>query len=588
MAVMTRRPNRPGFDYAALPLLAGFGAALTLFYGRTGFMPLDHSIVFDGAWRLLSGQVPYRDFVTPNGIVPIAFQALFFRLFGVNWFAYCLHAAVFNALFCLLAYALLRLLDAPRWLALFGGMLSGIVFYPPLGTPYLEQHSFFFVLLAAAMAVAASRRAKGILWLALWLLVPAALGFGVLSKQIPAILGFPLVFGIALAMDKGRRLRATGVLAAGTVLTAVLVWLVGATAGADFEQVRIYALELPSALGRERLDKLLHDAAALSEGFFWPFRHRIKIWHGHVFYTSYSAYIILLVAFGYLYAALQRRRSRPWNGVRNRARAMLPEVGLAAGLAAVCWLTAAFTDNLQENNIPFVYIALAIFYLAASRVVFGTKPLLPDQVSERRLVATRSASLALIMFALFDAYMFNSQVNADRVVHDFVYDARRFQAHQQELPQMLSFMKWGTPGAYAFRPGEMKAITDYIRVREGGLFVLGDASIFYALTGRQSTNPSLWFHYGLTIPRPGTELFDSYEQRLLDNFRKYDVRFVLLEGELTWLRAKLSDFVRLGAYVAETPHTDTSFGFCRLIELAPQTETGLLDAKSLDRANLPD
>lgn len=588
MAVMTRSPNRPSFEYAALPLLAGFGAALTLFYGRTGFMPLDHSIVFDGAWRLLSGQVPYLDFVTPNGIVPIAIQALFFRLLGVNWFAYCLHAAVFNALFCLLAYALLRLLDAPRWLALFGGMLSGIVFYPPLGTPYLEQHSFFFVLLAAAMAIAASRRAKGVLWLALWLLVPAALGLGVLSKQIPAILGFPLVLGIALAMDKGRRLRATGVLAAGTVLTAILVWLAGATAGVDFEQVRIYALELPSALGRERLDKLLHDSAVLSESFFWPFRHRIKIWHGHIFYTNYSAYIMVLFAFGYLYAVLQRWRSRPWNAVRNRARAMLPEVGLAAGLAGICWLTAAFTDNLQENSIPFVYIALAIFYLATTRVVFRTRTLPRDRVSERRLVATRSASLGLIVFALFDVYMFNNQVNADRVVHDFVYDARRFRSYQEETPPMLSFMNWGTPGAYAFLPGEVKAVTEYVRAREGGLFVLGDASIFYALTGRQSTNPSLWFHYGLTIPWPGTGLFDSYEQRLLDNFRRYDVRFVLLEGEFTWLRAKLSDFSRLSAYIAETPHTDTSFGFCRLIELALRAETGLPGARGLDRADLPD
>lgn len=551
-------------------------------------MPLDHSIVFDGAWRLLSAQIPYRDFVTPNGIVPIAVQALFFRLFGVNWFAYCLHAAVFNALFCLLAYALLRLLDAPRWLAFFGGILSGIVFYPPLGTPYLEQHSFFFVLLATVLALAASRRAKGALWPTLWLLVPAALGFGVLSKQIPAVLGFPLVLAIALAMNRGRRFRAAGLLAAGTALFAILVWLLARAAGVDFEQLRIYALELPSALGQERLDNFLHDSAALSEAFLWPFRHRIKIWHGYVYYTNYSAYVIVLCGLGYCFAALQHRRSKLWNGVRTRARAMMPVVGLAAGLAAVCWLTAAFTDNLQENNIPFVYIALAIFYLVATRIVFGTRTLAPDRISERRLVATRSASLGLILFALFDAYMFNNQVNADRVVHDFVYDARRFRSHQTDMPQALSFMKWGTPGAYAFLPGEVKAVTEYVRARQGGLFVLGDASVFYALTGRQSTHPSLWFHPGLSTPRPGTELFDRYEQRLLDNFGRYDVRFVLLEGERTWLRARLADFGRLSAYIAETPHQDTSFGFCRLIELAPGAEqTGPPGLSGAARAELP-
>ncbi len=100
--------------------------------GRLGFMPLDQSIVFDGAWRLLSGQVPFRDFTTPDGLTPIVLQALFFQALGVTWFAYCLHAAVFNGLFCCLAYGLLRGIGAPRAAALLYGALSGVVFYPSL------------------------------------------------------------------------------------------------------------------------------------------------------------------------------------------------------------------------------------------------------------------------------------------------------------------------------------------------------------------------------------------------------------------------------------------------------------------------
>jgi hypothetical protein len=560
---------RPVYEYAALPLLAVAGTALALYYGRTGFMPLDQSIIYDGAWRMLSGQIPYRDFVTPNGVLPIAIQAVFFRLFGVNWLAYCLHAAVFNGLFCLLAYALLKLLGSPHWLALFGGLLSGVVFYPPIGTPYLEQHSFFFVLLAVVMAVLAARRARGAAWFVLWLLVPVSLGFGLLSKQIPAAYGFPLVLAIALVFGKGHRLRAVAALAAGTLLFAALTWLVAALVRVDLEQVRVYALQLPSALGRERLAKLLSDPPALLEALLWPFRHRIKVWRGRVEYTNYSAYLTVLFWLAYGYAVLQRRHSQRWAGIRSRSRQMLPEVGLAAGLLLVCWLTATFTDNLQENNIPFVYAALAITYLVASRAILGNQTTPPERMTERRLLATRLMSLGVILFALFDAFIFNNQINAGRVVHDFVYDARRFRPYQRLLPAQLRFMKWGTPGAYPFLPGEVRDITEYIRARPGGLFVLGDASVFYALTGRQSTNPSLWFHAGLTMPRPGTDLFDRYEQRLLDNFRKYDVRFVLLEGRQTWLGVKLGDFYRLGTYLAETPHSDTSFGLCRLIELAP-------------------
>jgi hypothetical protein len=81
-----------------------FGTGVNLYFGGRGFMPLDQSVVFDGAWRMVSGQVPFRDFAVPNGIVPSMMQVPFFRVFGVTWFAYCLHASVINGLFCVVAY----------------------------------------------------------------------------------------------------------------------------------------------------------------------------------------------------------------------------------------------------------------------------------------------------------------------------------------------------------------------------------------------------------------------------------------------------------------------------------------------------
>ncbi len=561
--------NRAWYEHLMLPVMMAAGIALSLHYGRTGFMPLDHSIVFDGAWRILSGQVPYRDFTTPNGIVPMLMQAGFFRLLGVNWFAYCLHAALLNGLFCLLAYALLRLLQAPRWLAFVAGLLSGVVYYPPLGTPYLEQHGFFFVLLAVVMAVTAARRAHGFAWWLLWTAVPAVLILGLLSKQIPAVFGFPLVIGVALVMEKKRRGRALLALTAGTAAGAALAWGAAAAAGVQAAQVRVFAFELPSALGRERLAKLLADPAALTESFTWPFRHRIKVWRGTAAYTVFAAFVLTPFFAGYGLLLLVRRGGKRVAEARRRARALLPEVALAAGLVLTCWLTATFTDNLQENNIPFVYIALAVAWLATARALLGDTDVSAETVSERRLFAVRSASLAFLMVAAFDAYMFNNQINAGRLVHDFVYDARRFRPYQRGQPAELAFMKWGAPGAYAYLPGELKAVSDHIRSRTGGLFVLGDASVFYALTGRASTNPVLWFHVGLTMPRPGTELFDRYEQRLLDNFRRHDVRFIIVEGKQTWLGVKLADYRRLGELIAGTPHRDTVFGHVRLIELNP-------------------
>ena len=80
-------------------LLFAIGLGVNLTFGRRGFLPLDQSIVFDGGWRLVSGQIPFHDFVAPSGLVPSAIQAAFVSVLGVSWFAYCLHASIVNGLF---------------------------------------------------------------------------------------------------------------------------------------------------------------------------------------------------------------------------------------------------------------------------------------------------------------------------------------------------------------------------------------------------------------------------------------------------------------------------------------------------------
>lgn len=52
-----------------------FTAGVNQYYGYDGYMPLDQSMIYNGAWRLLSGQTPYVDFWTPYGTIPILVQA---------------------------------------------------------------------------------------------------------------------------------------------------------------------------------------------------------------------------------------------------------------------------------------------------------------------------------------------------------------------------------------------------------------------------------------------------------------------------------------------------------------------------------
>jgi len=124
------------------------------------------------AWRILSGQIPFRDFNTPNGIVPMILQAAFFNIFGVDWFAYCLHAACINGAFCILVYLLLKLLEVSRSLSFFYAFLSGIVFYSAGRRSFYGTTCLLFCIVRNRFGSECIRERTSLVRVSSWVLVP--------------------------------------------------------------------------------------------------------------------------------------------------------------------------------------------------------------------------------------------------------------------------------------------------------------------------------------------------------------------------------------------------------------------------------
>ena len=178
-------------------LCCGVGFATTWQSRRIAYHPLDQSIVFDGAWRVMNGQVPWRDFVLPSGLTPILMQATLFKVAGVSWNAYVLHAAVINGVASGVVYLFLCRLSLPRAASAMCGLLTAVTLYPPAGTPYLEIHSMFFCLLATVLA---HRIRKTPVSVAAWIGTSVCLALAALSKQVPAAFFLPMPL-LAAAMS---------------------------------------------------------------------------------------------------------------------------------------------------------------------------------------------------------------------------------------------------------------------------------------------------------------------------------------------------------------------------------------------------
>ncbi|MEB3196606.1 MAG: hypothetical protein VKP62_05320 [Candidatus Sericytochromatia bacterium] len=133
-----------GLTYGVLIACVGFLVALStqrteLYSGGHGDFP----IIFEGAYRLYCGQVPYRDFGMPVGPVSFLLPALFFKWLGPVWSSLVACQLTISAATLAALQALLWRLRASRAcvalsLVSFAGLyLSGLSFHPWYNTTAL-------------------------------------------------------------------------------------------------------------------------------------------------------------------------------------------------------------------------------------------------------------------------------------------------------------------------------------------------------------------------------------------------------------------------------------------------------------------
>ena len=502
-------------------------------------MPLDQSIVFDGGWRLLEGQRPFRDFTTPAGLVPMALQAVLFKALGVTWFVYCLHAALFNGLFCVLAFRVLLRLDAGIPASASYAILSGVVFYPPFGVPYAEQHAFFFSLAAVAALVEAATAPPGRHRTLALAALPWLLALAWFSKQVPSTLVLPLVGLLPLLLDRRDRLPALRTLLWSAAAMALL--LAAALLTTDATRLVEALFTRPGLEGRGRMLALLDPAAFVGQG--GELLRALRFW-------SLGPTLVGALAFLFWPPRKAAAFRRPPFWFRPL---------LALYLLAICALFVMVTGNQGENGIPFAFLAVGLVH--AELRLFGLG-------SRERRVALALAGM-LVVSSAWDALSFNRRVNETRMVHELDGVARAEPREEAVLPPALGFLEWKLHPFYRFTPGNLAETVSFLRHEKGAIYVFGDLTILYALTGRPSTGDSLWLHPGLTMPEPGRPGFEAWEARLVRELERRGVRFFVRESRQTYNGLRLSHLPRLAALIERRRQRRLSFGPIDVIELGP-------------------
>jgi hypothetical protein len=472
--------------------------------GRIGYQPLDQSIVFDGAWRVLTGQVPWRDFVMPTGLTPILMQAAAFRVLGVSWSTYVAHAALVNALGTGLVYAFLRGCGLERTVSAACAAVTAVTLCTPFGTPYMDNTAMFFSLVAVVAAWTAAQR--GMVWP--WAVAGAAFICGVFAKQIPTALVVPALVLAVVRHGRGARWRAAALGAAAAIVSAAVVILLLLVWGAKPGILWEYIVRIPLELSGDR-------QAGLRAHFF----HAVAA-------TARALPLTLAVSVLWCAAAVVGR----W--VWRASSQVVVDVawcGLALLLLVAGWSFTAMTINQYENGMGLVP-------LAAGSCLMSIRA---DYRERHRVLSLTTVVFAVVSVALtVDAIRFHRAVNLTRSVQDFQLNGPGLSTWRPaaDVPRELreeGFTVWATGPGYSSVADSLAPLLT--RLRHDGIpfLLLGDESVVYGLTGQPSAAPFLWFHPGL-VWRREREAWRDLDLWLNDNIDRYGVARVVVPDHPSW------------------------------------------------------
>ncbi len=221
------------------------------YYGYIGILPIDSFLIFNSGYDFLNGQYPFKDYWTIKEPFIDFLQAVFFKLFGVSWFTYVLHASVFNCLITVSTFFILTNFSLKPELSFFYSTCVAILTYPSAGTPFSDHHTLILCLISLYIFFLAIKSGNKFLWI----FIPIILGLSFLSKQAPTVYITFIITVISLIYFIALKKKECFYFALlGFFIFIFSFLLILYSAEINFEDFLIQYILFPQSLGATRLD----------------------------------------------------------------------------------------------------------------------------------------------------------------------------------------------------------------------------------------------------------------------------------------------------------------------------------------------
>jgi hypothetical protein len=238
-------------DHTYIILIVFFAFFINWTYSKYGVFPLDTFLHYDSAYRILNGEHPIKDYWIVSGIFVDYLQALFFKIFGINWYSYILHSSIFNVILSILTFQFFISINLKKKFAFLYSLSFATLAYPISGTPFVDLHATFFCVIATYFSFLAIKKPENYLN---WFLIVSFYFFAFLSKQVPT--AYILVSNIVVIffyLFIYKKLKILNIIFLSLLFYISVFFLLLKVLNLDFNSFYIQYIDYPRSIGTDRL-----------------------------------------------------------------------------------------------------------------------------------------------------------------------------------------------------------------------------------------------------------------------------------------------------------------------------------------------
>ena len=473
-----------------------FSLFFNQYFGNRGIFPIDSFSHFDLGFRVLNGELPFKDYWVVSGPFVDFIQAFIFLILGVNWQTYLLNASILNGIFAVLTYKLFLEFKLDKKFSFFYTICLAILAYPSSGTPFVDHHSTYFSVISLYLLIFAIKTEK----LSYWFFLPIFVGFAFLSKQVPATyVGFSIILLIAydsIFNNRAKNFNIFFTLIISTSIFFLLFFLFLYFNEISFQSFLDQYINYPREIGRDRFLRLNYD------------------YKNAILNFKFIHIVFILLIFLNISKFLNNKK-------------FYKTINFKIFLILLLLLLSLMQHQILTRNQIFIFFLIPLFCGFTHIELHNLNHKYKDYLI-----------YFLILVCLTATFKYHLRFNLEKKFHEFNNVNFNNSINGKILDKKFKSLNWITPGTKEKKEAIeeikfLKEILEILKADKEKKMLFTNYSFFSVLSGESVNSITRWFPGDdSAFPVKGNKFYDTYRNFLLKQIKSKEIINIYLISDV--------------------------------------------------------